>query len=875
VIKVSALLNFLISKGNIKEYDYLYKLANGETPEDFLKTNYPKVFTIFERDSKPAGAFINILNRMSEEQKDRITESMTFSQIVEIMKEKKEDEKREEKESIFSGFNLSDENISKLERIGATKDEVAFIVNEETRGAHLLEEAIGDLGAIKSIVNYLLSSRVDLEKTSVAEFSNMDEAMQFFQDKKFDHDNAKSETSKAKTLEKLDRYYRYIYNGDVDEGHDYKGYEGVEPGIAKRTSKIIHSNDNITIVMSLSKEACQYWERGAVNVDEKGRARFSTCTSRIEKPEGFDRENLYSSYEDYAIFQVLKGVSSEEPKYRFEMDSSKDMVTLCYDAVKSEFLWGGSTTVDADDNDISKDAFVSNYGEYSHEILELIKRYVQSNIDEIVVLSHAMFFNLEMYKEDRFSSVKTEILKMCSPKYLYGKKELLVEWVRLNEGSIVEKMKDLSANNLTKVLGAMDDPEFSIFFHEHAKYGNEALENIINKLSENMNTTIISKIYTKITDTLENGEYFEGLDAELLADKIKDSVVGVFKNLEHKHIRVTGQEILKELTLLDRSMFHSVKGNLFEVIRKLPPDKFFEDYNLGEIMSELPQRSQDSFINYIESDSRSNFKIDRRYGDYSVGVFSIPDFRDIIKEKMSELVYCNLSNDYNDFNTEYQDTSRLDCLKNLADEYSDQASSGASGEMVGSILELMFSKENLEDSLDEFSINISRLNILDYKNQLLRYKGSYFYDKCIRAMNSENRSLFLQHIDVPFDDSLEGLDIMEVLDKQFLFQDQTHEGLSNFFMNFKGIESLLTNEYMNLYEDDGINDVITIVTRTARNMYNNTYDDPNHSHYFSKYGSPILNREILNWKNNFDSKRIMKKAIRITLEHLNIPRSKW
>jgi hypothetical protein len=457
VIKISTLLSFLISKGNIKEYNYLYKLANGETPEEYLE-GYPGIYEIFKNDNKPAGAYISLLNQIkskfevedSEIDNFVSSKASNFSDITSILRMKKEEIKREKKESVFSEFNLSDEDILRFEQANATKEEVAFIVNEETRGAHLLGESIGDLVTIKGITDYLLSSGVELEKRSVVEFANMDEAMQFFQDKKFDHDNAKSETSKQKTIDKLERYYKYIYDGHIDEGHEYEGYEEVVPGIAKETSEIIYKSQDIMVVRSWSKEAAQYWERGAVNVDDSGRARFATCTSRIDEPEGFKRENLYSSYRNYIMFQILRGLDSVEPKYQFEMSSPDDMITVCYNVIKGDIVWAGSTTVNSNDRPVTREYFLKTLGEDTGRFLiSKLNEIYKSTAESIFLRDPRLYLSNRLYEDDRLPHLYENVLKACDLSVFSDRKgeisdTCFVRWMEVQTKEVgIDGIRDL------------------------------------------------------------------------------------------------------------------------------------------------------------------------------------------------------------------------------------------------------------------------------------------------------------------------------------------------------------------------------------------------------------------------------------------------
>jgi hypothetical protein len=537
MIKLGTLLNFLLSIDRIKEYDYLYKIANDQTPEEYLQ-GYPGTYEIFQNDNKPAGIYINLLNQIKSkfgvEDSDIdsfvSSQASTFLDIISILKSKKDEDVKSKKDSIFSGLDLSEGNIAKLEEISATKEEVDFIYNQKTRGAHLLEESIGDLKSIKSIVDYLLSSNVELEKTSVTDFSNMDEAMQFFQDKKFDHDNAKMETSRGKTLEKLERFYKYIYDGYVEDGHDYEGYEGVIPGIAKDTSRIVYSDEDLTIVRSDSKEACQYWERGAVSVDEKGRPKFETCTSRIEDPEGFGRENLYHSYSNMAIFQVLKGVTSEIPKYKFEMSSPNDMITMCFNPITKEVLWGDSYTVNAEDSEVEEKEFRSFYGEKSDYILGIIKDHLGTHLREILIFKPGIFIQNNLVENTEFSDMLEEVLGVATIVDLNGSLfedmykggdinlEILEKWVSLRD-----------PNSLMRSFEESGEGAFRLFFTQLAESrichkAFKIIYDTISKLDDDTVLKFVSKmgsLYFKFKDSTEGmSELYEKVLIEMGPENI-------------------------------------------------------------------------------------------------------------------------------------------------------------------------------------------------------------------------------------------------------------------------------------------------------------------------------------------------------------------
>ena len=540
MIKISTLLNFLISKGNVNEYNYLYKIANGETPEEYLQ-GYPGIYEIFQNDNKPAGAYISLLNQIKskfgvEDSEIDIfvsSRASNFSDITSILRMKKEEIKREKKESLFSEFNLSDEDILRFEQANATKEEVAFIVNEETRGAHLLEESIGDLVTIKGIIDYLLSSGVELEKRSVVEFANMDEAMQFFQDKKFDHDNAKSKTSKQKTIDKLERYYKYIYDGHVDESHQYEGYEEVVPGIAKETSEIVYKSQDIMIVRSWSKEAAQYWERGAVNVDGSGRARFATCTSRIGEPEGFNRENLYSSYKDYIMFQILRGLDSVEPKYKFEMNSPNDMITVCYDVIKGSIVWAGSYTVNSSDYPVTQEYFLKALGEDTGKFLiSKLNEIYKSTAENIFLRDPRLYLSNRLYEDGRFPHMYEDVLKVCDLSVFSGIKNEIpdacfVKWMEV-------QTKEIGTDGIRDLL--KEEP--SVYFSRNME-NIPIFSDMKNDLFKRLNAANVIAIASNLSqvrswlDNLGNNGVIESI--KNMSDKEKKFFYGKKYKNEHIH----------------------------------------------------------------------------------------------------------------------------------------------------------------------------------------------------------------------------------------------------------------------------------------------------------------------------------------------------
>jgi len=986
MVKIGTLLNFLLSRGNVKEYEYLYKLANNQTPDEYLQ-GYPGVYEIFQKGSRPAGVYISLLNQIkskfgiddSEIDNFVSSKASTFEEIISILKSKKDEDAKSKKDSIFSGLDLSEENIKKLEEIAATKEEVAFIYNQETRGAHLLEESILDLKTIKSIVDYLLSSNVEMEKTSVTEFSDMDEAMQFFQNKKFDHDNAKMETSREKTLEKLERFYRYIYDGYVEDGHEYSGYEGVVPGIAKDTSRIIYSDENLSIVRSDSKEACQYWERGAVSVDEKGRPSFETCTSRIEEPEGFGRENLYQSYSNMAIFQILKGVTSEVPKYKFEMNSPNDMITMCLNPVTKKVLWGNSYTVNAEDSEVEESEFKSFYGEKSDDILRIIKDHLGTHIREILIFKPGVFIRNNLVENPEFSDMQDEVLgratiidlngsffedmygggdinletlekwvSLRDPNSLmrsfeesgekafrfffaqlaqsrvyhkafkiiydtiskldddavfkfisklgtlyfkfkdstegmsefyekvlielgpesimssYEAKELLRDWAAACGDKIFESINALEGFQIGQALSLLGDEWSVSFIYEHAKMGTDNLLDFVKKLSEQYSHKFTGKVYSIMTrnpDMMNSLVQNHGFDKDHFVEGIGEIVISEVEN--------TISDVANKFLSTDYSILTENKDNFVRLIDRVDPVEFFCKYDVNYAKS----NSVDKNLDIIRECSHQNLYYNRSSNYTQINMASFPVFYDTIARKVSELVDPKASLYIEDENRVYR-ASRcsmlsevaLDCFRDLRrDDLNSESYNNSSRKIILSALqEEVFSKDDIEDSLDEFAIKASKLNFNDENC----FFTSQLISQYMQVAKSETQNKFLiENLDKKYKRT--GFDLISIA--------PSYEGLSarECLMYFENLERMLLSGYF--YRSSEAEEGLNAASNIASLLLREANSDDNIYKYKMEIEkvSPGVNSFFRKWVNYSSINRVSKKAVRKYLESLNIPRSKW
>jgi hypothetical protein len=402
--KISSLLNFLCKEGLFDEAFSFVKIAEDLSPEEYLKSNFPELFKIYENDNKPAPVYINIANQIgkkfnlsSEEEVNNFVLEKSLSSFEDLRLILKAKNKKE-KESLFEGMVLTEEEKELVRNSGIKKDELLFVYNEDTRGNHTLSQGISDLKEIKENISYIQSFGEDIDIPNISSFTNLEEAYSYFENIKFDLSKRDDEN----VIKKLKRYYDYIYHGIVDPDHNYVGYDNVTPGIAKETSDIIGEVNGYTLVNSRSMEACQYWERGAVRVTE-GSADFGTCTSRIGDPEGFGRNNFFEDYSSYIIIQFIKNFDENgDPGFKNSSSDPNDLVTAAF---KNSFshgraglfcIWGGSTTVNSKDVPVSKDDFMSVIGGRGNfnKAVDMIERHVfRTNIENVEDLEFNDFFN--------------------------------------------------------------------------------------------------------------------------------------------------------------------------------------------------------------------------------------------------------------------------------------------------------------------------------------------------------------------------------------------------------------------------------------------------------------------------------------------------
>lgn len=419
--KLSLLCSYLSKLGYHSEQVYLKEIYAQNDPESFLSENFPKLFEIYKREKEsgnrtPAPAYINIARQVgskfelaSEKDIDSYIESesvSSFSDLTSLLRQKKY-EIKSESDDFLKSLSLPEERIHLLRDSGTTKEELSYILNEETRGNHSLDEAVTYLLGIKNNIDYI-GSRGVRDIPAVNSFANLDEASDYFSDKVSELKGESLSSSNQEVEKRLKRYYNYIYHGIKEEGHDYSEYSNVVLGGAKENSKIIGQVGEYSIIFSDSKEAAQYWEKGCVSI-ENGKAKFPLCTSRIHE-EGFRRENLYATYADNLMFQLIKNLSGE-PKFRHEATSDYDLMTICfsYDSSSGEKeiepMWNSYASVNSANDSLSESKFLSVFPSKEEGVraLELCKNFILSGDDlasKSVILKELS--KLSTYPEMRF-----------------------------------------------------------------------------------------------------------------------------------------------------------------------------------------------------------------------------------------------------------------------------------------------------------------------------------------------------------------------------------------------------------------------------------------------------------------------------------------
>jgi len=457
VKKVTALLEYLYKSSQFEEWDTIFKLAHKQTGEEYLK-NYPNIFAAFETDNKRAGAWISLLKQLERsglsEDKLKQLEVSSFDSLKEMLVNLKDISSQSKKQDLYSGIkskNLTEEVKSILELFKPSKEDIIYILDQKnhtaTQRAVMLKDLYDQKPKIKEIYpDFNLEVNTYLNENNEPD---IDVAIKEFNDAMF------SESSSEQS-ERLERFYDFIWNGPR-EGVDYEGYEKTVPMGAKNNSEIVYVGKEHTVVHSWSREAVQYWEKGAVQLTNGGSPAFYTCTSRIYGPEGFLNTNMFDGYSRYDIYQIISNsaISNGKPVFfNYANNKPNHLFTACFD-MDGSLVEGGDKTVNA------KDEAVYYYG---------IKEHVEE-LDEILeVISGRLSFNKLNQLSQGFGRDR-EVQNRAFKGFLkkYGK----------------EKIYDFMVKNITfeKYFEALKNDEVSLCIVNMQKYcSSEEFEYFANNL---------------------------------------------------------------------------------------------------------------------------------------------------------------------------------------------------------------------------------------------------------------------------------------------------------------------------------------------------------------------------------------------------------
>lgn len=392
--KILSLLNFLKSSSLYREYEIL-KTAFESTPEE-LRQAYPNLFEHFFVEGGNVTMYGGIFGQIEKYTKDNDQNMNRVYEVQEknlaglrsLLKKFKEEAKVElQRYSFLNEYpDVLDSDIAKVKELKLKRDEFIFCYNshknDETN--HLFIEVLGDFSRVKDIYNNLRSKIDSIEGNqsfkirlkSPMSFDTVTDADNHLSNLFLDVDSHIKGARSSNLKERLLKYYKYIYDGEEIPGEDYSDYPENIKGLAKETSRILHNDGEYIVVRSMSEQACQYWERGAVRVDQRNVV-FNTCTSRIMGFEGFRNSNMYSSYSKYIIIQIIKLQNGKLQFYQ----SPHDMVTVCFDSA-GRMIEGASASVNAADKNIDEDYVKENFPVaykvlFEEKLKAEVERYIQ------------------------------------------------------------------------------------------------------------------------------------------------------------------------------------------------------------------------------------------------------------------------------------------------------------------------------------------------------------------------------------------------------------------------------------------------------------------------------------------------------------------
>ena len=534
-----------------------------------MQENYSNIYEIFLVDKKPAAAWISIINQLKnkgfEDEDIKKLSPKSFKDLLTILREGK-DFLKKQKYTMYFGDKVDSDLTpylkQKVIQSGMSKEVFDFIYEQDR---HTLSQRVEMYINIQGKIESVLSKDPKFD-TNILNYNDIDDFVGSVED-------TLSALSRQETVDKLNRYYDYIWDGKVytkpgtDEPLDiYKTYSDVVKGGAKSNSEIVAEVGDFVVVHSNSKEAVQYWERGAVKVDGSGSFIMQTCTSRIGAPEGFGRDNYYHDYESYDIYQIIKKseIENGRPKFYHESSNTPDNLFTLVVEDNGQVVWGGHNSVNADDDSIFESNLHDVMGtENTSAILDIISNRLtvknlyfklDNSTDEersevldeaqelLENISGDMFFDSRLDEIQELSYHFTDMVLKTSPEYF-----LLHDLIRHKDSYEFRYKKELilkkAAESVVKV-----SPEF--FFGKKIYQKNFLRDPEFNDLKKQKLREL------KNTDLLFNSD-------NLIVQKPLDlSVFGEEELLEAAK-RMSSEKLLRviERTMLNVSMKPTSKNH--------------------------------------------------------------------------------------------------------------------------------------------------------------------------------------------------------------------------------------------------------------------------------------------------------------------------
>lgn len=343
---LNKLADFLFQSGLEKEAAELLKIA-AYTKED-LQEQFPNLFRFYRDDINPnmaAGIFKGI-NKLLEKDSNVLSDVQKFEELQGLLKGQKKQKIDKFFKSIIKeyGKDVPIEDLEAARVKGLGKEEILFLLKD--RQNHSWQEKVDmayQFNDNKARINGLGAD------ASITKFENIDIAH-----------------SKIFANFGGDEYLREFYSEIRDE--------------AIKTSDVVYNSKNYIVVATKSVKASQYWEQSVVTTDKDGEIHSGLCTARHSG-------NYFNSYYDpkeQLIFVIITKHTPTMLEIPYTKFSDKNyfwnlismQVVLDEGTGNAEVIEGQGSTVNRNNDDVSKADIAIALGDEHQAIFEEIKKYI-------------------------------------------------------------------------------------------------------------------------------------------------------------------------------------------------------------------------------------------------------------------------------------------------------------------------------------------------------------------------------------------------------------------------------------------------------------------------------------------------------------------